>query len=59
MRIILTPEQSACWAQGGYSAWRLEEDYLEMAEAQEITEPVVVTLANGRVAFAFCVGGDV
>ena len=57
MRITLTPEQSARWATGGEAAWRLEEDYLEMAEAQGIAEPVVVTLDTGEVAFAFTVGG--
>jgi hypothetical protein len=58
MRITLTPEQSACWLTGGEAAWRLEEDYLEMATAQGIAEPVVVALDTGEVAFAFSLGGD-
>jgi hypothetical protein len=58
MRIILTPEQSRRWEAGGHDAWRLEEDYLAMAEAQHITEAIVVALDNGRVAFAFTVGGE-
>jgi hypothetical protein len=58
VRLTLTPEQSQRWAAGGYAAWRLEEDYLEMAAAQHITEPVVVALDNGQVAFAFYLGGD-
>jgi hypothetical protein len=53
MRLHLTPEQSACWVAGGQAAWRIEEEYLAMAEAQGITEPVVVCLADGRTAFAF------
>jgi hypothetical protein len=57
MRLTLSPEQSELWAAGGHAAWRLEEDYLEMAMAARITEPVVVALADGQVAFAFYLGG--
>ena len=56
MRITLTSEQSQVWEEGGWAAWRVEEDVLEWADAQQITEPVVVALDNGAVAFAFMLG---
>lgn len=59
MRITLSPRDSARWLAGDPGAERVEESVLEWAAGQEITEPVVVALDNGQVAFAFTLGGDV
>jgi hypothetical protein len=59
MRLTLSPEQSQRWASGDPEAWQVEEEILTWADAQQITEPVVVVTATGQVAFAFTVGGDV
>lgn len=52
MTIRFTPEQSATWEAGGRAAYILEETLLEALEREGITEPVVVELDTGAVAFA-------
>jgi len=56
MTIILTPEQSALYDEGGWSSWRVEETLIEDLDRQGITEPVVVTLDTGEILFAVSKG---
>jgi hypothetical protein len=49
--VQLTPEQSALWDEGGWSAFRIEETVIERLIALDITEPVTVMLDDGSVAF--------
>ena len=56
MTIILTPEQSALYEEGGWSSFRIEETILEDLDRQHITEPVVVTLDDGSILFAVAKG---
>ena len=56
MTITLTSEQSALYEEGGWAAWRIEETVIEDLDRQNITEPVVVTLDDGSVAFAITAG---
>jgi hypothetical protein len=51
MEYQLTPEQSQLWEEGGWSAYRIEEDILEAIERHHIHEAVVVMLNSGAVAF--------
>ena len=55
MRITLSPTDSARWLSGDPETSQVEDAYLALAVAQGITEPVVVALADGTVAFAFTV----
>jgi hypothetical protein len=54
--IILTPEQSALYEEGGFSSWRLEEDLIGDLDCQSITETVVVALDTGEILFAISQG---
>src|SRR5262249_42541115 len=54
MTIILTDEQSILYLEGGWDAYRIEEDILEHLDRQHITEPVAVVLSD-RSAVAFYV----
>lgn len=54
--IILTPEQSALYEEGGWQSYRIEEDILEDLIRQDITEPVVVMLDTGEVVCAIAQG---
>jgi len=56
MTIILTPEQSALYEEGGWSSYRIEETILEDLDRQNITEPVIVTLDDGQILFAVSKG---
>jgi hypothetical protein len=56
MTIILTPEQSACYEEGGWSSYRIEETIIEDLDRQNITESVVVTLDTGEILFAVSKG---
>ena len=56
MTIILTPEHSALYDEGGWSSWRVEETLSEDLDRQGITEPVVVTLDTGEILFAVSKG---
>ena len=58
MTIILSPEETARWEEGGWLSLEIQETVLEDIERQHITEPVVMTLANGTVAFGVT-GGEV
>lgn len=52
MELILTPEQSMQYEEGGWAQWRLEETLVEDLERANITEPVTVHLDNGHFCFA-------
>jgi hypothetical protein len=56
MTIILTPEQSALYEEGGFAAWRVEEDVIEDLDRRNITDTVVVTLDTGEILFAVSKG---
>ena len=51
MQIIFTPEQSALWLEGNWSAYAVEQEVLEDLDRAGVTEPVAVVLADGSVAF--------
>ena len=51
MTIILSPEDSQRWDEGGWLSLELQETILEDIERQGITEVVAVVLATGVVAF--------
>ena len=52
MTITLTDEQSILYLEGGWDAYRIEEDILDHLDRQHITEPVAVILCDGSaVAF--------
>ena len=57
MTIILTPEQSALYDEGGFPAWRVEEDIREDLERRNMHDDVVVEDAHGNVLFAMTRGG--
>jgi len=54
--IILSPEQSALYEEGGWSSYRIEETILEDLYRQNISESVVVTLDTGEILFAVSKG---
>jgi hypothetical protein len=54
MTITLTDEQSIRYLEGGWDAFRVEEDILDDLTRQGITEPVAVVLSD-RSAVAFYV----
>ena len=54
MIIVLSPEDSAKWDQGGWLTLELQETILEDLERQHITEAVAVVDATG-VAVLFWV----
>ena len=56
MTIILTPEQSALYEEGGFSAWHIEEDIIEDLERADVEEPTIVTLDDGSILFAVIKG---
>ena len=56
MTIILTPEQSQLYEEGGWSSYRIEETIIEDLERLNITAPVVVTLDTGEILFAISKG---
>jgi hypothetical protein len=39
MTYTLSPEQSALWQEGNWSAYRIEEDILEHVDRQRIQDP--------------------
>jgi hypothetical protein len=47
MTIRLTEEQSILYLDGGWDAYRIEEDILDDLARQEVTEPVAVVLSDG------------
>jgi len=57
MTVILTPEQSAIYEEGGFPAWRIEEDVVEDLIRRDITEPCIVTLDDGSIVFAISAEG--
>jgi hypothetical protein len=54
---MLSATDSQRWASSPEDAWQVEEAVLTWAVGQHVTEPVVVALADGQTAFAFCLGG--
>ena len=57
MTVILTPEQSALYDEGGWAAFRVEETIIEDLIRLDITEPCIVTLDDGSILFAISAGG--
>ena len=55
MRITLSAADSARWASSPEDAYAVEEIVLKWAVDTYVTEPVVVALIGGQVAFAFTV----
>jgi hypothetical protein len=52
MTILLTDEQSILYLEGGWDAYRVEEDVLDDLTRQGVTEPVAVVLSDhSAVAF--------
>jgi hypothetical protein len=52
MTLILTNEQSLLYLDGGWDAYRVEEDVLDYLDRQSVTEPVAVVLSDhSAVAF--------
>jgi hypothetical protein len=52
MTIILSDEQSLLYLEGGWDAYRIEEDVLDDLTRQGVTEPVAVVLSDhSAVAF--------
>ena len=56
MTILLTDEQSILYLEGGWDAFRVEEDVLDDLTRQGVTEPVAVVLSD-RSAVAFYIDG--
>jgi hypothetical protein len=56
MTLILSPEQSALYEEGGWPSQRLIETLCEDLERAEITEEVVVQAENGAILFALTGG---
>jgi hypothetical protein len=56
MTIVLTPEQSALYEEGGWDAFRIEETIVEDLIQRDITEPCIVTLDTGEILFAISAG---
>ena len=56
MTILLTDEQSLLYLEGGWDAFRVEEDVLDDLTRQGVTEPVAVILSD-RSAVAFYIDG--
>lgn len=52
MTVILTEEQSILYLEGGWDAYRIEEDVLDALSRQGVSEPVAVVLSD-RSAVAF------
>ena len=51
MVLILTDAQSIAYLDGGWSAYRVEEDGLDDVTRQGIREPVAAVLSDGTTAF--------
>ena len=51
MTYWLSQAQTELYEEGGWAAWRVEEDVLEDLDRQHVQEPTVVVLADGIVAF--------
>jgi len=56
MTLILSPEQSALYEEGGWPSQRLIETLCEDLERAEITAEVVVQAENGAILFALTGG---
>jgi hypothetical protein len=54
MTITLTDEQSLLYLEGGWDAYRVEEDVLDDLARQGVTDPLAVVLSD-RSAVAFYV----
>jgi hypothetical protein len=57
MMYQLSSQQSAQWIEGNWLAYEIEETVLEDLDRAGISEPVVVTLDTGVVAFAVTAKG--
>ena len=57
MTIILTPEQSMHFEQGGWPEQQLLETLCEDLEGQQVTEAVTVLTDAGAVAFSLTPAG--
>jgi hypothetical protein len=51
MTIRLTDEQSIAYLDGGWEAYRVEEEILDYIDRKGVTEPVAVLLSDGIVGF--------
>jgi hypothetical protein len=54
----LTSEQSREWDAGGWLSLAIQEDILDWAERERIHKPVVVVMADYRIAFALTEGRE-
>jgi hypothetical protein len=52
MTIILSPEDSLRWQEGGWSAWRVEETVYEEVQRRHIREAIAV-LDGAELAVLF------
>jgi hypothetical protein len=57
MTLKLSAEQSLRYEEGGWLAFRIEEEIVEELIQQESTEPCIVTLDTGEILFAISAGG--
>jgi hypothetical protein len=49
----LSAEQSRLWTEGdAWASWRLEEDVLDWADANNVREPIIVVTETKQIAFA-------